>query len=566
MRTSTLIGGLAAAAASMVLVLPPPGASAQIDGEGDLYSDLYVALRDEDGVPITTTFDTAEGPVECIQPISYVEIPGIASVENPVDGRDVFLVPLVGEPTPAPAVALEEDEAEPCDPQLAYAEYVSEVELERLNLVRTNPSVLWRKLVEVGARLAAATEITLDGAGRITTDGTPIDASPEHAATYAAAEGADPATQPGGLMDTGTIPGTATVPLPLGDRATITEGTGQFDEWMLAAAALGTAGGKSVPLSIDAVEYYNRIASPNGDVSEWGHVSVLPQTALGEEFVDYRTFEYTRTDVFTGCTTWLDIGTLTWMSGPIVERVEFTDVVDAASTRKVTNVAGFTQMADDVRSVINYLHENEVVVDPLTGDGFYIDPVFTETCAAQAEKVVELNQPVDAVDPTVAITVAPPAETISTTATFEFVTTDAASVLCVLDSGAIERCDSPVTYSDLELGAHTFNVIAMGVAGNFVSDSHTWQVIRPGEDSMIVSMDPVRLADTRPGWVAADGLFFGTGPIPSGRTIQVPVAGRGGVPADAKAVVANVAVVGASTPGFVTVFPCGTRPGTASLN
>ena len=94
-----------------------------------------------------------------------------------------------------------------------------------------------------------------------------------------------------------------------------------------------------------------------------------------------------------------------------------------------------------------------------------------ETCAAQAEKVVELNQPVDAVDPTVAITVAPPAETQSTTATFEFVATDAASVLCVLDSGAIERCASPKTYTGLELGTHTFNVIAMGVAGNFVSDT-----------------------------------------------------------------------------------------------
>ena len=43
----------------------------------------------------------------------------------------------------------------------------------------------------------------------------------------------------------------------------------------------------------------------------------------------------------------------------------------------VTNVAGFTQLADDVRSVINYLHENEVI------PGFYLDPVFVDTCAEQ---------------------------------------------------------------------------------------------------------------------------------------------------------------------------------------
>ncbi|MGE5210853.1 MAG: hypothetical protein ACM3MM_06290, partial [Acidobacteriota bacterium] len=135
-----------------------------------------------------------------------------------------------------------------------------------------------------------------------------------------------------------------------------------------------------------------------------------------------------------------------------------------------------------------------------------------------------------------------------------------------LDNGAFERCLSPKTYTGLESGTHTFTVIAMGVEGNFASDTHTWTIIPPGEDSMIVSLTPTRLADTRPGWVAADGLFYGTGPVPAGGTIQVPIAGRAGVPKDAKAVVANVTVVGAVTPGFVTVFPCGTWPGTSSVN
>ena len=582
MRKSTLVGGLAAVLASMVLVLPPPSASAAPpDGTGDLYSDLFVAFRDVDGVPFLTPTFYEEGPEEvaCIQPISYAEIPSITSVVNPADGRDVYLVPLVGEGSTA-VLPVEADTA--CDPQPAYLDYASEVELERLNLVRTSDAVLWRKLVEVETRLQAASEITLDGAGRITTDGAAIDASPEQAAIYAATAGdppaaaleegppADPA-KPGGLMDTGTIPGLGSSPAWIQQGDSPTDG---FNNWMLAAAAVGTAAGKSVPITIDTIEYYNRIAAPSaelrppdGGVDGWGYAPILPQVANGEEFVDFRGFSYNRSDVFTGCTTWLDVGTLTWKYDYVINRVEFTDVVEFADpTSTVANVAGFTQLADDVRSVIGYLHENDVVVNPETGEGFFIDPVFEESCAAQADKVVELNTPVDAVDPTVTITAAPTATTTATDATFAFTATDAASVLCVLDAGAFERCLSPKTYSGLEPGAHTFNVIAMGVAGNFASDTHTWQVVPPGEDSMIASFSPVRLADTRPGWVAADGLFVGTGPVPGGQFVQVSVANRGGVPADAQAAVLNVTIADPVAGGYATVYPCGTVPYTSSLN
>jgi hypothetical protein len=99
-----------------------------------------------------------------------------------------------------------------------------------------------------------------------------------------------------------------------------------------------------------------------------------------------------------------------------------------------------------------------------------------------------------------------------------------------------------------------------------VSDTHTWTILPPGEDTMITTLTPVRFADTRPGWVAADGLFFGTGPVAAGGVVQVPIAGRGAVPVGAKAVVANVTLVGAAAPGFATVFPCGTVPGTSSVN
>ena len=84
--------------------------------------------------------------------------------------------------------------------------------------------------------------------------------------------------------------------------------------------------------------------------------------------------------------------------------------------------------------------------------------------------------------------------------------------------------------------------------------------------SDLASLNPARLADTRPGWVAADGLFEGTGPVSGGQFVQVPVAGRGGVPVGAKAVVVNVTLVAPAADGFATVFPCGSVPFTSSLN
>ncbi len=91
-------------------------------------------------------------------------------------------------------------------------------------------------------------------------------------------------------------------------------------------------------------------------------------------------------------------------------------------------------------------------------------------------------------------------------------------------------------------------------------------VAPPGEGFDVVSLNPVRLADTRPGWVAADGLFEGTGPVSGGQFVQVPVAGRGGVPAGANGAVVNVTIVDPVAGGYATVYPCGTVPFTSSVN
>ena len=159
-----------------------------------------IALRAEDGTPILKKYvvpETAEvaASIEyCVQPVSYVPIPGVTtSIPNPVDGRSVWIVPLQGALLTATTVPPEFTGA--CDPQPQYGMYVSEVELERMNLARTADEVIATKLADVKTKLLLADKISLDATGRINLDGKAIDASPENAAIYQS------------LMKTGTIPG-----------------------------------------------------------------------------------------------------------------------------------------------------------------------------------------------------------------------------------------------------------------------------------------------------------------------------------------------------------------------
>jgi len=78
---------------------------------------------------------------------------------------------------------------------------------------------------------------------------------------------------------------------------------------------------------------------------------------------------------------------------------------------------------------------------------------------------------------------------------------------------------------------------------------------------------PQRVFDSRPLAATADGLVSGGGVQPRNTTVQLTVAGRVGVPADASAVVLNVTAVNALEGGFVTVHPRGTSlPNASNLN
>ncbi|MGB3733911.1 MAG: hypothetical protein WA964_03065, partial [Ilumatobacter sp.] len=92
-----------------------------------------------------------------------------------------------------------------------------------------------------------------------------------------------------------------------------------------------------------------------------------------------------------------------------------------------------------------------------------------------------------------------------------------------------------------------------------------FQVVAPGA----LPVPPARLLETRTndGLTTVDGEALGDGPVTGGQLKVLQVAGRGGVPDDARAVNLNVTSAGASAGGFVTVFPCDAdQPNTSNLN
>jgi hypothetical protein len=74
----------------------------------------------------------------------------------------------------------------------------------------------------------------------------------------------------------------------------------------------------------------------------------------------------------------------------------------------------------------------------------------------------------------------------------------------------------------------------------------------------LTAIAPQRLIDTRVG-------RGGHTRQPANGIVRVPIAGRSGIPADARAVVANITIVGPDAPGFATIYPCTTKVPEASV-
>lgn len=92
------------------------------------------------------------------------------------------------------------------------------------------------------------------------------------------------------------------------------------------------------------------------------------------------------------------------------------------------------------------------------------------------------------------------------------------------------------------------------------------QAAAPGQ-SKFTQVQPFRLMDTRAGGSTDDGQYAGIGKFPAGSSQLLRVAGRGGVPANATAVVLNVTATAPDGPGYVTAYPAGqSLPNTSNVN
>lgn len=98
--------------------------------------------------------------------------------------------------------------------------------------------------------------------------------------------------------------------------------------------------------------------------------------------------------------------------------------------------------------------------------------------------------------------------------------------------------------------------IDLGAVERQLADNRVW-----------IPVTPARLVDTRENFDTIDGLFAGGGRRAGGSTLQVPVAGRGGVPPDARAVIVNITSVESVANGHVTAHPClPAKPNASSVN
>ncbi len=277
------------------------GTSPDAGGSGDEYGDLYVILRDDQGVPILS-------PNGFVQPVA----------------ADGTLIPL-------------DEEGAPVDATL-----VQEVELGRTNVARSPDSVLANRLEEVVIALNTAEAIALDPAGRIlvTIDGETrtIDSPLENLAIYEA------------LMTNGTIQGvTATLPAELSN---LTDGTFSSADLTSAGTFLAAATDKSAPLTNDEIAYLNRIL----DIG----ISTVGDSDVTYSAVDYSQFSYDRSDAYGDVLYTVLIRQEDGSYMPT--EVNIYEAVFGGSEPDVTDgtFTAFTQATDDARAVINYIHEYEV--------------------------------------------------------------------------------------------------------------------------------------------------------------------------------------------------------------
>ena len=125
-----------------------------------------------------------------------------------------------------------------------------------------------------------------------------------------------------------------------------------------------------------------------------------------------------------------------------------------------------------------------------------------------ARAIDQAGNTLDSAKQTVAIDNTPPTTTIGTKpanptnatgATFSFTANEPATFECRLDGAAFASCTSPVTYSGLAPGSHTFSVRGMDAIGNVgTAASFTWTIDTTAPDTTITANPPNPSNSTAP--------------------------------------------------------------------
>jgi hypothetical protein len=271
--------------------------------KGDIYGDLYVVVRDANGVPVLDE----NGYVQ----VQYYDADGKITCCIPRDAEGNLLTTLA-DGTPVLPI---------------------EIELGRLSVGRSPDAVLAAQYEEATTTINNAASVSLDASGRLVvtnSDGTTqtIDSPLENLALYVE------------LLNTGTLAGIDAS--KLGSLSYLVDGTLTAQDLAIASSFFAAASDKTIPITTDSIVYMNTILGIDG--------------SLEGNYVDYSSFTYDRQDVYGD----MQIEVLVEQADGswVPTQVNVYDAVfHSTSTGSLTNVAAFTTATDDARAVIDYIHE-----------------------------------------------------------------------------------------------------------------------------------------------------------------------------------------------------------------
>lgn len=274
----------------------PPGAGTK---KGDLFGDMVVLLRDENGEPILVN--------DQLQVIAFIYDENGNVVPLTDSAGNLVIIPYDEEGELLGQVVVD---------GTTYSVVPAEVDLGRLSVGRSPSKVLDHALDEALAKLTAEfAVISLDAAGRLTVDGVTIDSPLENLALYDV------------YMTTGSIPG---VTLPAG-----------FNPASLFAAAAD----KTSTVIVDTVVYMNSILGINSETS----------------YYDFSTYNYDRYTTWKDAKAVVLVlqpdGTYA------EQEISLYDVVFDSTNWTDTTAGGaddFAQAADDYLQVLEFVHDNAV--------------------------------------------------------------------------------------------------------------------------------------------------------------------------------------------------------------